>query len=101
MRLKASYAPPHWKRRGEGHEWDAGYDTTGYFLSWVEDTYGAGTVAKLNLCMKDERYHKKMWKRLTKCSVRKLWKAYCALLKDDDGVKVLEILEERDSDDEK
>lgn len=66
----------------------------------MEDTYGSGTVAKLNLCMKDEVYHKKMWKRLTKCSVRKLWKAYCALVKDEDGVKVLEILEERDSDDE-
>ena len=60
-------------------------------------------MAELNRCMKDTKYHKKMWKEVTKCSVRKLWKAYCALVKDEDGVgpvRALEILGETDSDDE-
>ncbi|RXW22694.1 hypothetical protein EST38_g3196 [Candolleomyces aberdarensis] len=100
VRLKANYGPPHWKRRGEGAQWDAGYETTGYFLSWIEDTYGPGLVSNLNLCMKDTKYHHRVFKNLTQCSVKKLWKAYCALLKDDDGAKVLEILNSRDEEDD-
>ncbi|KAF5323415.1 hypothetical protein D9611_005548 [Ephemerocybe angulata] len=99
VRLREGYGPPHWKRRGEGAQWDAGYETTGYFLAWIEDTYGAGTVSKLNHCMKNKSYHKRHFKDLTKCSVKKLWNAYCCLLKDDDGAKVLEILSARDDDD--
>ncbi|KAG6906082.1 hypothetical protein DXG01_016003 [Tephrocybe rancida] len=40
VRLKASLAPPHWPspRAPPHHEstWDAGYETTGYFLAWLE-----------------------------------------------------------------
>lgn len=50
--------------------------------------------------MEGSKYHHRVFKDLTQCSVKKLWKAYCALLKDDDGAKVLEILNTRDEDDD-
>lgn len=78
VRLRAGYAPPHWKRRVIDTKWDAGYDTTAYFLDWIEDRHGAATVCELNHCMKDAKFHKRVFRKLTGQSVRKLWGMYSA-----------------------
>ena len=71
--------PPHWKRVHTG-EWDAGYQTTAYFLDWIELRYGEGTIRELNECMKERKYHRRVFKELTGRPVRKLWKIYCTQL---------------------
>ncbi|KAG2022717.1 hypothetical protein CC2G_000444 [Coprinopsis cinerea AmutBmut pab1-1] len=85
VRLKADYAPPHWKPHTTNREWDAGYDTTAYFLAWIESRYGEGTIRELNHCMKDRKYHRRMFKELTGRPVRKLWALYCASMNSGGG----------------
>lgn len=36
VRLHASLSPPHWNRDSIPDKWDAGYQSTGYFLDWLE-----------------------------------------------------------------
>ena len=50
VRLKAGLAPPHWKGPKEelGERWDSGYQQTAYFLDWLEERHGSGTVGKIN-----------------------------------------------------
>jgi hypothetical protein len=80
VRLKAELAPPHWTRRG-GDKWDAGYETTGYFLQWLEDNFGAGTVRALNACMKDRDYDAlAVFSATTGWEVSQLWEMYCAVI---------------------
>jgi Peptidase of plants and bacteria len=80
VRLKAGYAPPHWKKHGEDRTWDAGYETTAYFLEWIENRYGTGAILELNCCMKEAAYHRRLFKQITGRPVRKLWSFYCAAL---------------------
>jgi hypothetical protein len=77
--LHEGLEPPHWKRVHTG-EWDAGYQTTAYFLDWIEIRYGEGTIRELNGWMKERKYHRRVFKELTGRPVRKLWKIYCAQL---------------------
>jgi hypothetical protein len=79
VRLRAGFTPPHWTRSG-GDKWDAGYQTTGYFLDWIEKRYGQGTVQELNGGMKDKEWDEKMFKEVTGRKVGKLWKMYCGYL---------------------
>lgn len=76
VRLKAGLAPPHWIR-GEGEEWDAGYQYTAYFLDWLEGQYGNGTVQRVNECLRKGKYVKEQfWKRLFAKEVDELWEDY-------------------------
>jgi len=79
VRLRAGFDPPHWKQRG-GDEWDAGYETTGYFLAWLEERYGDGTIRVLNERMNGVPYDQSIFKETTGRPVAKLWKIYCAHL---------------------
>jgi hypothetical protein len=79
VRLKAGYSPPHWKKRATG-KWDAGYETTGYFLAWLEDRCGKGTVQLLNESMKESKYESKVFKKIAGEPVGELWKQYVASL---------------------
>jgi hypothetical protein len=80
VRLNAGHGPPHWTRRG-GEKWDVGYETTGYFLQWLEDNYGAGTVRALNACMKDCEYDAAaVFGATTGWEVGDLWEMYCAVI---------------------
>ncbi|GLB43510.1 putative peptidase of plants and bacteria [Lyophyllum shimeji] len=81
VRLRAGLDPPHWKQRG-GDEWDAGYETTGYFLAWLEERYGDGTIKELNERMHGVPYDKRIFKETTGRPVKKLWKIYCAHLEE-------------------
>ena len=75
VRLHEKLDPPHWKR-APGEKWDAGYDKTGYFLDWIENRYGTGTIRELNESMKDTIYREAVFKDLTGRSVSKLWNIY-------------------------
>ncbi|GAB1742787.1 hypothetical protein NU219Hw_g8497t1 [Hortaea werneckii] len=55
VRLNAGLAARHWKREAGG-QWDAGYQHTGFFLQWLEERFGAGTVRRLNGCLRVGRY---------------------------------------------
>ena len=76
IRLKAGYAPPHWKRE-PGMKWDAGYEQTAYFLEWLEAVYGTGKVRDVNDKLREEEYQETtFWKDLFGQSIETLWKAY-------------------------
>lgn len=81
VRLRCGHVPPHWKREAKGHKWDAGYQTTGYFLEYLEQQCGEGTVRRLNEKLRLERYDQdKFWTELLGISVEDLWAAYGASL---------------------
>ena len=76
VRLKAGFSPPHWKREGGG-QWDAGYQHTGYFLEWIENTYGDGSVRKINDALKGKKYEEDdFWEQLFGKKVGLLWEEY-------------------------
>ncbi|KAA8910515.1 peptidase of plants and bacteria-domain-containing protein [Sphaerosporella brunnea] len=75
VRLRDGFIPPHWSRGGE--EWDDGYQHTAYFLDWIEDTFGAGSVAWINSYLQESEYSDGMWQEL--CggqTVEALWDTY-------------------------
>ena len=74
VRLRADLAPPHWSRGG--NRWDEGYQVTGYFLDWIEERYGHGTVQELNMSMKNNVFNDSIFKDLTGRSLDKLWSLY-------------------------
>ena len=81
VRLKAGLGPPRWKKKSGG-DWDAGYECTGYFLEWLEDKWGIGSVTALNNSLKDEKYVEgSFWKKLFGKDVDKLWEDYESSLK--------------------
>ena len=75
VRLHAGLAPPHWVE-GRGATWDAGYESTAYFLDWLEARYGYGLVAELNLLMKTRPWDEALFKELTGRKLAKLWALY-------------------------
>lgn len=98
VRLKAGLSPPHWKKEAGG-DWDAGYQHTGYFLEWVEDKFGEGSVEKVNAGLREKKYDEgEFWKGLFGREVEELWREYGRTLKqeekdamditDDEGVLV-------------
>ncbi|CAG5153440.1 uncharacterized protein ALTATR162_LOCUS3177 [Alternaria atra] len=82
VRLKAGYAPPHWKRHGDC-DWDAGYEKTGYFLEWLEKEHGKDVVRRINEGLREEKYDgEKLWRGCCGESVEELWKGYKKSLED-------------------
>ena len=59
MRRRAGLAAKHWKQEADG-KWDGGYQHTGYFLDYLEQRFGDGTVRKINGCLNVEKYDGKM-----------------------------------------
>ncbi|KZM21538.1 uncharacterized protein EKO05_0000720 [Ascochyta rabiei] len=85
VRLKAGYAPPHWRRRGDC-DWDAGYERTAYFLEWLEREHGEDIVRKINQALRGCRYDaKKLWHDCCGKSIEGLWEEYKKSLDCDDG----------------
>ncbi|KAF2668198.1 BSP-domain-containing protein [Microthyrium microscopicum] len=82
VRLKAGYAPGHWKRVWKDCKWDDGYEKTGYFLDFLESEVGEGTVRKINGSLQEGRYHEeRFWKDCCGHSVGKLWEKYGECMK--------------------
>jgi len=76
VRLKADLSPPHWSRSATG-DWDAGYQTTGYFLEYLEGRFGEGLVRRVNEALRRDRYdEKKFWAGVCGGTVKQLWKDY-------------------------
>jgi len=76
VRLRSKLVPPHWSREGGG-DWDAGYQHTGYFLDYLEQEYGNGSVMAINEALRDRKYEEAtFWKDLFGHPVEKLWKDY-------------------------
>lgn len=85
VRLKAGLAPPHWQAPKEelGDRWDSGYQKTAYFLNWLEERHGSGTVGKINDTMRAETYDEgKFWEGIfgSGNGIDVLWKDYRASL---------------------
>lgn len=79
VRLRSELAspPPHWKR-DTSKGWNAGYDRTAYFLEFLEERFGEGTVRRMNATLRTERYAEdKFWPGLFGRSVGELWEEYC------------------------
>jgi hypothetical protein len=76
VRLNANLSPPHWKKEASGN-WDAGYQHTGYFLEYLEQRFGKGTVRRINEKLRIERYEqKKFWTEVVGRPVEQLWSDY-------------------------
>ncbi|KAI9930714.1 hypothetical protein AWENTII_007305 [Aspergillus wentii] len=75
VRLISGLRPPHWEARKTS--WDAGYDTTAYFLAYLEEEYGRGTVAAINNKAFCVDYSPAIWKELLGKDVDMLWDEYC------------------------
>jgi hypothetical protein len=78
VRLGAGLAPPHWKRGEEAKgKWDAGYQHTAYFLQYLEERFGKGTVRRLNEGLRGRKYEEKpFWTGILGCPVEQLWEDY-------------------------
>jgi hypothetical protein len=84
VRLKAGYAPPHWKRHIDC-EWDAGYERTGYFLEWLEQKHGVDVVRRINDAMRECEYDAdKVWLGCCKKGVDELWEEYKKCVRNED-----------------
>lgn len=55
VRLRAGLGAAHWKQEGDG-KWDGGYQHTGFFLEWLEQKFGDGTVRSINEGMREGKY---------------------------------------------
>ncbi|KAL8740568.1 MAG: hypothetical protein Q9190_006751 [Brigantiaea leucoxantha] len=76
VRLKAGLNPPHWVKERSSN-WDEGYQHTAYFLDWIEDKWGKGSVQKINETMMSKRYvEDEFWKGLFGKEVEQLWTEY-------------------------
>ncbi|KAH8659135.1 peptidase of plants and bacteria-domain-containing protein [Tricladium varicosporioides] len=76
VRLNAKLSPPHWKKEGSG-SWDAGYQHTGYFLEYLDQRFGPGTIRRINEKLRIERYdEKKFWTEICGRPVKQLWEDY-------------------------
>jgi len=76
VRLKAGFAPPHWRRRADS-DWDAGYERTGYFLEWLEKEHGVHIVRDINEALRDCQYEAgEFWNKCCGNSIEELWKGY-------------------------
>lgn len=84
VRLHADLAPPHWKRRCTGCKWDSGYDVTAYFLEWMEERAGQGTVVKMNQDLRGKYTEEKFWSEYGDGEdVNTLWSKYTQSLRED------------------
>ena len=80
VRLKAGLNPPHWKKEAGGR-WDAGYQHTGYFLAWIEDNFGEGSVRNINAALQDKEYvEAEFWPQLFRKNITELWAEYSKTL---------------------
>lgn len=83
VRLQCELAPPHWDRKQKPESWDDGYQHTAYFLDYVEQLFGEGSVRKINEKLRTERYHHEgFWTDLFGVSVDDLFEAYCTIFED-------------------
>jgi len=87
VRLNSGLSPPHWSRSSKG-SWDAGYQSTAYFLEYLETRYGEGTVRKINEKLRTDKYQAKpFWTELLGRRVDQLWSDYGKAI-DEEAVRI-------------
>jgi hypothetical protein len=64
VRLRAGLAPQHWMKSPIGQSWDNGYESTAYFLDYVDKDIHSGFVAHVNewigrLCLRNGLYNER------------------------------------------
>lgn len=83
VRLRAGLGAKHWKQDAEG-KWDAGYQHTGYFLEYLEQRFGEGTVRHMNECLRKGKWDQQ--RVFGECcdgrDVKDLWEEYGRDLKE-------------------
>jgi hypothetical protein len=79
VRLRSEYAPRHWKKKKTGN-WDAGYDSTAYFLDWIENEGGhKDFVRKVNFFIGKSGWDKRIVVDITGGKTMEvLWSDYVA-----------------------
>ncbi|KAH6631892.1 hypothetical protein F5144DRAFT_572456 [Chaetomium tenue] len=83
VRLNCDLSPPHWKKEVEG-DWDRGYQHTAYFLQYLEQRFGEGTIRRLNDELRRHKYEcEAFWPGLLGKSIEKLYGDYVKKEKDD------------------
>lgn len=94
VRLRAGLAAVHWKRDVDG-DWNGGYQHTGFFLEYLEQRFGPGTVRSINACLSKGKYDEE--KIFHQCcdghKVSDLWHAYGKHVKERNGRDQSEIAE--------
>ncbi|KAK4199693.1 peptidase of plants and bacteria-domain-containing protein [Triangularia verruculosa] len=76
VRLNCDLSPPHWKKEVDG-AWDRGYQHTAYFLQYLEDIFGPGTIRRLNEKLRHHKYHKdSFWEEQFGLGVEELYDGY-------------------------
>ncbi|GAB7359049.1 hypothetical protein MBLNU230_g5121t1 [Neophaeotheca triangularis] len=77
VRLRAGLGAKHWKQDADG-KWDAGYQHTGYFLEYLEQRFGEGTVRHMNECLRKGKWDQQ--RVFGECcqghGVKELWEEY-------------------------
>ncbi|GAA5864444.1 hypothetical protein JCM1840_000499 [Sporobolomyces johnsonii] len=80
VRAEHGLGPPHWQKGpGEHDKWDAGYQTTGFFLSWLSrHLKNPLLVPQLNLAMRSSRWNdgEHLTRLLGGQDVEALWETY-------------------------
>ncbi|KAL2153302.1 hypothetical protein VTH82DRAFT_4457 [Thermothelomyces myriococcoides] len=76
VRLNCDLCPPHWKKETTGG-WDRGYQHTAYFLQYLEERFGEGTIRRLNDKLRHHKYRGEyFWLDLFGQSVEELYSDY-------------------------
>jgi hypothetical protein len=72
-----SLGPPHWKRE-PGSKWDAGYQSTAYFLDWIGEHYGRDAIPRLNDYLCYNIYDNNTWSVVCgdRLTIDDLWQNY-------------------------
>lgn len=92
VRLRCKLSPPHW-RRDTDVQWDSGYQHTAYFLEYLEERFGEGSVRRINARLRGQRYEEKeFWTALFGRPVGQLWEDYVDKVKSGgspDGAQII------------
>ncbi|KAL7950134.1 plant basic secretory protein [Trichoderma barbatum] len=76
VRLHCKLSPPHWKQEIK-EDWDAGYQHTAYFLEYLEELFGHGTVRRINDKLREAQYVEEVfWVDLLGIEVKDLFAGY-------------------------
>ncbi|KAI8616511.1 peptidase of plants and bacteria-domain-containing protein [Chytriomyces sp. MP71] len=87
VRFTLGLQPRHWPKYEdgprEGARWDAGYETTAYFLHFIEASH-PHISKRLNLLLRDLEWEETLFDVLTMKSVNTLWAEYLSAFSQND-----------------
>jgi Peptidase of plants and bacteria len=84
VRLKSGYIPAHWNSAKLSDRWNAGYESTAFFLDWVETYTCTSFVKRVNLYFRNSAWDDTddVFLRLTGSKLEQLWSTYCSERRD-------------------